>query len=91
MNASILNDLKQIKYIKNITRITIVVAIVTYGFFLTHASIGLDDTGIERYFIEGWAPYVGRWVLFLFNYESIENYLGACGADVTRQTESVTV
>lgn len=68
MNAKIWYDIKEIKNIKWISLITSMVAVITYGFFLTHASIGLDDTGIERYFIEGWAPYVGRWVLFLFNY-----------------------
>lgn len=67
MNSELLKDIKELKGKKWIIGIMTLVAIVTYGYFLTHSTIGLDDTAIERYFIGGWAPYVGRWTLFLLN------------------------
>lgn len=36
-----------------------------YGYALTHAGIGMDDTAVLLYFQDGVAPYVGRWTLFL--------------------------
>ena len=38
-----------------------------YGFQVTHAAVGIDDTCTKMYYEEGLAPAVGRWVLFLIN------------------------
>ncbi len=67
MYSELLKDLKELKGCKWIIGILVLVATVTYGYFLTHSTIGMDDTAIERYFIEGWAPHVGRWTLYLLN------------------------
>lgn len=42
-------------------------ALLSYGFAVTHYSIGMDDTAIPLYFEEGLAPFVGRWTLFVIN------------------------
>lgn len=67
MNGELIKDIKELKGRKWLSFIMILVAAVTYGYFLTHSTIGMDDTAIERYFIEGWAPHVGRWTLYLLN------------------------
>lgn len=43
------------------------VAACGYGFFVTHGTVGIDDTPYAYYFEEGLAAIVGRWVLFLLN------------------------
>lgn len=68
MNKELFQDIKNLKNGKWIVRILIAVAVLTYGYFVTHSTIGMDDTAIETYFVEGFAPYVGRWTLFLLNY-----------------------
>lgn len=42
-------------------------ALCSYGFKVTHITIGIDDTPYAYYFEEGLAAIVGRWVLFLLN------------------------
>ncbi len=42
-------------------------AVCSYGFEITHHSIGTDDTAVSLYFEEGLSVAVGRWVLFLLN------------------------
>ena len=42
-------------------------AICSYGFLITHHTIGIDDTPYASYFEEGLVAVVGRWVLFLCN------------------------
>lgn len=42
-------------------------AVCSYGFKISHESIGIDDTCIPLYFEEGLAPAVGRWTLYLIN------------------------
>lgn len=42
-------------------------AIFSYGFLITHQTVGIDDTPYALYFEEGLATIVGRWVLFLIN------------------------
>lgn len=42
-------------------------AIGSYGFLITHATVGIDDTPYAYYFEEGLAAIVGRWVMFLLN------------------------
>ncbi len=61
------NDLSY--FLKNKIYMTVVclTALFSYGFAMTHPSIGIDDTCIGLYFEEGLAPAVGRWVLYLIN------------------------
>ena len=42
-------------------------AVLSYGFLLTHQTVGIDDTPDVYYFEEGLAAIVGRWVFFLLN------------------------
>lgn len=42
-------------------------AVCSYGFKVTHITIGIDDTPYAYYFEEGLIAIVGRWVLFLLN------------------------
>lgn len=42
-------------------------ALCSYGFLVTHFTVGIDDTPYAYYFEEGLAAIVGRWVLFLLN------------------------
>lgn len=42
-------------------------AIGSYGFLITHQTVGIDDTPYAYYFEEGLVAIVGRWVLFLLN------------------------
>ncbi len=39
----------------------------SYGFKISHVTIGIDDTCTALYFEDGLAPAVGRWALFLIN------------------------
>ncbi|MBQ7926469.1 MAG: glucosyltransferase domain-containing protein [Lachnospiraceae bacterium] len=41
------------------------IALASYGFFVTHPTMGIDDTPYAYYFQEGLAAIVGRWCLFL--------------------------
>lgn len=43
------------------------IALCSYGFAITHYSIGKDDTAISLYFEDGVAPLMGRWCLFVIN------------------------
>lgn len=42
-------------------------AACSYGFLITHSTVGIDDTPYSYYFEEGLVAIVGRWVLFLLN------------------------
>lgn len=42
-------------------------AVCSYGFLVSHETIGIDDTCIPLYFEDGLAPAVGRWTLYLIN------------------------
>lgn len=42
-------------------------AIGGYGYLVTHATVGIDDTPYAYYFEEGLVAIVGRWVLFVLN------------------------
>ncbi len=42
-------------------------AVFSYGYLITHHTIGIDDTPSIAYFEEGLAAIVGRWVIFLLN------------------------
>ena len=47
--------------------ILLLTAICAYGYKVTNATIGIDDTPSLYYFEEGLIAIVGRWVLFLLN------------------------
>lgn len=42
-------------------------AVCSYGFLVTHHTVGIDDTPFSLYFEEGLNAIVGRWFLFLLN------------------------
>ncbi len=42
-------------------------AVCSYGFLVTHQTVGIDDTPYAYYFEEGLNVIVGRWFLFLLN------------------------
>lgn len=42
-------------------------ALGSYGFLITHQTVGIDDTPYAYYFEEGLNAIVGRWFLFLIN------------------------
>lgn len=46
----------------------IITALCSYGFYITHPSIGVDDPSIIRYYVDGYAPVVGRYTLYLLNH-----------------------
>jgi len=43
----------------------VLTAICAYGFYITHYFIGVDDTSLARYYIDGYALSVGRYTIFL--------------------------
>lgn len=47
--------------------ILLLTAVCAYGYKVTNATIGIDDTPSLYYFQEGLIAIVGRWVLFLLN------------------------
>ena len=47
--------------------ILLLTAVGSYGYKVTNATIGIDDTPSLYYFQEGLIAIVGRWVLFLLN------------------------
>lgn len=47
--------------------VLILTAVCSYGFLITHQTVGIDDTPYAYYFEEGLVAIVGRWVLFLLN------------------------
>lgn len=63
----ICKDLKELFQNKFYCILLLIIGICTYGFVITHFSIGIDDTAIPMYFEEGLAPYVGRWTLYMIN------------------------
>lgn len=42
-------------------------AVCSYGFLITHPSIGIDDTAMELYLTDGIMVEMGRWVMYLLN------------------------
>lgn len=45
----------------------ILTTLCSYGFFVTHHTVGVDDTPIALYFEEGLNAIIGRWFLFVLN------------------------
>lgn len=67
MQKELLNDIKGMKNARLLAGMIAVAILLGYGYLLIRSAIGIDDTCIERYFVEGWAPHVGRWTLYLLN------------------------
>ncbi len=42
-------------------------AVFSFGYLVTHQTVGIDDTPYAYYFEEGLSAIVGRWVMFLVN------------------------
>ncbi len=42
-------------------------AVLSFGYLVTHQTVGIDDTPYAYYFEEGLAVIVGRWLMFLIN------------------------
>ena len=61
------NELKQVYGSWGYGFLLILTAACSYGFKVTHVTIGIDDTPYAYYFEEGLAAVVGRWVLFVLN------------------------
>jgi hypothetical protein len=47
--------------------VLLLTAMCSYGFLITHSTVGIDDTPYDYYFNEGLVAIVGRWVLFMIN------------------------
>lgn len=45
----------------------ILTALCSYGFFVTHHTVGIDDTPFSLYFEEGLNAIIGRWFLYVLN------------------------
>lgn len=45
----------------------LITTICSYGFAITHHSIGIDDTALKLYLEDGLNVEVGRWVLYILN------------------------
>lgn len=54
---------KDIKYVLLVG----LTAFLSYGYLIFHGSIGVDDTALELYFVDGLAPQIGRNTLYLLN------------------------
>lgn len=54
---------KDIKYVLLVG----VTTFLAYGYLIFHGSIGVDDTALELYFVDGLAPQIGRNTLYLLN------------------------
>lgn len=67
MIVDIIKEMKEMKGSKLIVGVIFFVSALSYGYLLIHPTVGMDDTGIERYFVEGYAPHVGRWTIYLLN------------------------
>ncbi len=60
-------DVREITKKKNVIIPVCVIAFLCYLYLWTHPSMGVDDTAVYRYMVEGFAPHLGRWTLFLLN------------------------
>lgn len=45
----------------------VLTALCSYGFFVTHHTVGIDDTPFSLYFEEGLNAIIGRWFLYVLN------------------------
>lgn len=58
-------EIKQILAEKKVVIPIGIVMVLSYLYLWTHPSMGVDDTAMPRYFIDGFAPHLGRCTLFL--------------------------
>lgn len=58
-------DIKRLVKEKRVIWPLCLTAVLSYAYLWTHPSMGVDDTAMKRYFIDGFAPHLGRWTLFL--------------------------
>ena len=40
--------------------ISLITAVLSYGYVILHPTIGIDDTELERYVLNGWEPLFNR-------------------------------
>jgi hypothetical protein len=45
-------------------------AICSYGFYITNYAVGLDDTSVVRYYVDGRAPAMGRYSIYMLEWIS---------------------
>lgn len=45
----------------------LVTMLLSYGTLLIHPTVGIDDTAFKVYFVDGVAPAMGRWCLYIIN------------------------
>ena len=62
-----MTNVKKVYYHKGYVFFLALTAACSYGFKITHQTMGIDDTPYAYYFEEGLAAVVGRWVLFVLN------------------------
>lgn len=67
MMKQLADDMRYFMVNKVYLIIIILAAAGAYGFQVSHAAVGIDDTAIGLYFEEGLAPVMGRWTLFVIN------------------------
>ncbi|MCI8530182.1 MAG: hypothetical protein HFH82_13690 [Lachnospiraceae bacterium] len=61
------HDLKWFVKQKYYVAALLLTGICSYGFEITHPSIGIDDTAVPLYLSEGLEVVMGRWTIFLIN------------------------
>ncbi len=61
------NEIKWFMKQKYYMAALLLTGVCSYGFAITHPSIGIDDTAASLYFSEGLAVVMGRWTIFLIN------------------------
>ena len=67
MFRELLTEWKALHHNKKYCLLLILTAVLSYGYLITHHTVGIDDTPYLYYFEEGLAAIVGRWVLFVLN------------------------
>ena len=67
MIRSWIEDIKDLWKKKSYCLALALTAVLSYGYLITHQTVGIDDTPYAYYFEEGLAAIVGRWVMFVLN------------------------
>ncbi len=63
----LVQEMKDLLSQKIYTVALIITALCGYGFSVTHYSIGIDDTAVSLYLVDGLEVEMGRWVMYLLN------------------------